>query len=121
MATLNLHLQDYEVEPSELSICVWEAPAFLEDNSISPEDLHGEWTALDLYIREECEPKMDADKIAELIAGGGWEPNELDRFIVNCVRCLKLQIMGEQQRAASAVRDLKFGPPYETAEQVNAG
>ena len=116
MATLNLHLQDYEVEPSELSISVWEAPAFLEDNSISPEDLHAEWNALDLYIREQGEPDLNADKIAELIAGGGWEPDDLDRFIINCVRCLKLQIIGEKQRAARAVRDLEYGSPLETAE-----
>ena len=116
MATLNIYLQDYEIEPSELAISLWEAPAFLEDNSISPEELHGEWTALDLYIREECTPDLNADKIAELIAGGGWEPDELDRFIITCVRCLKLQIMGEKQRTASAMRDLKFGPPLETAE-----
>ena len=116
MATLNLDLRDYDIEPDEISFSVWEAGAMLEANGIDPEDLHGEWTALDLYIREECEPKMDADKIVELIAGGGWEPDDLDRFIINCVRCLKLQIIGEKQRAASAMRDLKLGPPLETAE-----
>ena len=116
MATLNLDLRDYDIEPDEISFSVWEPGDMLEANSIDPEDLHGEWTALDLYIREECEPKMDADKIAELIAGGGWEPDELDRFIINCVRCLKLQIIGEKQRTASAMRDLKHGPPLETAE-----
>ena len=99
MAILNLHLQDYEVEPSELSICVWEAPAFLEDNSISPEDLHGEWTALDLYIREECTPDLNAEKIADLIHGGGWEIDDLERFIHVAVRALKLRIVTERARA----------------------
>ena len=116
MATLNIELQDYEIESSELSLNAWEAPAFLEDNSISPEDLHSEWPALEQYIREECTPDLDADKIAELIAGGGWDPDDLDRFIINCVRCLKLQIIGERQRTASAVRDLKYGPPYEVIQ-----
>ncbi len=116
MAILYLQLQDYEVEPSELSISVWEAPAFLEDNSIGPEDLHSEWTALDLYIRNECTPDLNADKIADLIAGGGWELDDLDRFISIAVRCLKLRVVREQQKTASAVRDLKFGPPLETAE-----
>ena len=116
MATLNLELQDYEIESSELSLNAWEAPAFLEDNSISPEDLHSEWPALDQYIREECTPDLSADKIAELIAGGGWEPDDLDRFIINCVRCLKLQIIGEKQRTARAMRDLEHGSSLETAE-----
>jgi len=95
MPTLDLAFLDYEVAPEEISLTASEASVMLEANDIDPENLHVEWTALDLYIREECEPKMDADKIAELIAGGGWGPNELDRFIGNCVRCLKLQIMGE--------------------------
>lgn len=116
MATLNIYLQDYEVEPSELAISVWEAPAFLDDNSIDPADLHREWTALDLYIREECEPDLNADKIAELIAGGGWELDDLDRFISVSVTCLRLRVIEEQKRAAAAMRDLKFGPPLETAE-----
>lgn len=101
MAILNLQLQDYEVEPSELSISVWEAPAFLEDNSISPEDLHGEWTALDLYIREECEPDLNAEKIADLILGGGWEIEEVEKFILVAVKALKLRIVvAERSRAA---------------------
>ena len=99
MATLNLQLYDYEVEPSELSISVWEAPAFLEDNSISPEDLHSEWTALDLYIREECAPDLNAEKIADLIHGGGWEIDDLERFIHVAVRALKLRIVTERARA----------------------
>jgi hypothetical protein len=110
MATLNLELQDYEVEPSELSICVWEAPAFLEDNSISPEDLHGEWTALDLYIREECTPNLDADKIADLIRCGGWELHDLDLFISQAVHCLKMRVMAEKERVSEAnerIRELE--------------
>jgi len=99
MATLNLHLQDYEVEPSELSINVWEAPAFLEDNSIDPEDLHVEWPALNLYIRNECTPDLNAEKIADLIHGGGWEIDDLERFIHAAVRALKLRIVTERARA----------------------
>jgi len=102
MATLNLHLQDYEVEPSELHIPTWEAPAFLEDNSISPEDLHGEWAALDEYIREECTPNLDADKIADLIHGGGWDTDDLERFIHVAVRALKLRVATEARRARAA-------------------
>ena len=102
MAILNLQLQDYEVEPSELSISVWEAPAFLEDNSISPEDLHGEWMALDLYIRDECTPDLSAEKIADLIHGGGWETDDLERFIHVAVRALKLRVATEAQRARAA-------------------
>jgi len=102
MATLNLHLQDYEIEPSELHIPTWEAPAFLEDNSISPEDLHGEWAALDEYIREECTPDLNAEKIADLIHGGGWEIDDLERFIHVAVRALKLRVATEAQRARAA-------------------
>ena len=102
MATLNIYLQDYEVEPSELSISLWEAPAFLEDNSISPEELHGEWTALDLYIREECTPDLNAEKIADLIHGGGWDTDDLERFIHVAVRALKLRVATEAQRSRAA-------------------
>jgi len=99
MATLNVYLQDYEVEPSELSISVWEAPAFLEDNSIDPADLHSEWTALDLYIRNECTPDLNAEKIADLIHGGGWEIDDLERFIHVAVRALKLRMATGRARA----------------------
>ena len=116
MATLNLDLRDYDIEPNEISLSSYEIGAVLDANDIDPEELHAEWPALDRYIREQCEPDLNADKIAELIAGGGWEPDDLDRFIINCVRCLKLQIIGEKQRAARAVRDLEYGPPLETAE-----
>ena len=73
MATLNIYLQDYEVEPSELAFSVYEVPAFLEDNSIDPEDLHSEWT--------------------------GWEIDDLERFIHVAVRALKLRIVTERARA----------------------
>ena len=99
MATLNIYLQDYEVEPSELAFSVYEVPAFLEDNSIDPEDLHSEWTALDLYIRNECTPDLNAEKIADLIHGGGWEIDYLERFIHVAVRALKLRIVTERARA----------------------
>jgi len=102
MAILNLELHDYEVEPSELSISVWEAPAFLEDNSIAPEDLHSEWTALDLYIREGCTPDKNEKKIADLIHGGGWDTDDLERFIHVAVRALKLRVATEAQRARAA-------------------
>lgn len=101
MAILNLQLQDYEVEPSELAISVWEAPAFLEDNSISPEDLHVEWPELDRYIRNECTPDLNAEKIADLILGGGWEIEEVEKFILVAVQALKLRIVvAERSRAA---------------------
>ena len=91
-----------EVEPSELSISVWEVPAFLEDNSISPEDLHCEWTELDLYIRNECTPDLNAEKIADLIHGGGWDTDDLERFIHVAVRALKLRVATEAERARAA-------------------
>jgi len=99
MATLNLDLRDYDIEPDEISFSVWEAGAMLEANSIDPEDLHGEWTALDLYIREECTPDLNAEKIADLIHGGGWEIDDLERFIHVAVRALKLRIVTERARA----------------------
>ena len=101
MATLNLDLRDYDIEPDEISFSVWEAGAMLEANSIDPEDLHGEWTALDLYIREECEPDLNAEKIADLIHGGGWEIDDLERFIHVAVRALKLRIVTERARATN--------------------
>ena len=116
MATANFSFVDFELEPEEINVSAWEAGTLLDANGITPEELHCEWTEMDLYIRNECEPKMNADKIAELIAGGGWELDDLDRFISTAVRCLRLRVISEQQRTASAVRDLKFGPPLETAE-----
>ena len=116
MALINLELHDFEIELTEISLCAWDAGVLLDENGITPDNLREEWAELDRYINEECEPDLNADKIAELIAGGGWEPDDLDRFIINCVRCLKLQIIGEKQRAARAVRDLEYGSPLETAE-----
>ena len=78
MAILDLHLQDYEVEPSELSISVWEAPAFLEDNSISPEDLHSEWTALDLYIQNDCTTALHFERVAQWVAEGDLTDAQLN-------------------------------------------
>jgi hypothetical protein len=102
VALLNLPLQDYEVNPSELSLTIWEAPAFLESNGIDPEDLHGEWDALDRYIRNECTPDLNAEKIADLIHGGGWDTDDLERFIHVAVRALKLRVATEAQRARAA-------------------
>ena len=115
MALINLEIRDFEIELTEISLSAWDAGVLLEENGITPDNLREEWAELDRYIIEDCEPKR-ADEIAELIAGGGWEPDDLDRFIINCVRCLKLQIIGEKQRTARAVRDLEYGSPLETAE-----
>ena len=99
MASITLRIQDFEIEADEISADVWEAVAILEQNGIEPEELHGEWSVLDNYIREEYEPEMDADKIADFIHGGGWEIDDLERFIHVAVCALKLRIVTERARA----------------------
>tara|TARA_R100000951_G_scaffold106778_1_gene101571 strand:+ start:1081 stop:1434 length:354 start_codon:yes stop_codon:yes gene_type:complete len=115
MAYINLEIRDFEIELTEISLSAWDAGVLLEENEITPDNLREEWAELDRYIIEDCEPKR-ADEIAELIAGGGWELDALERFISVSVTCLRLRVIAEQKRAAAAMRDLKFGPPLETAE-----
>jgi len=102
MASITLQIQDFEIEADEIAIgSAWEAVSMLEGNSIEPGELHDEWSMLDRYIREEYEPEMDADKIADLIHGGGWEIDDLERFIHVAVCALKLRVVTERARATN--------------------
>tara|TARA_R110002020_G_scaffold286300_1_gene501881 strand:- start:546 stop:902 length:357 start_codon:yes stop_codon:yes gene_type:complete len=116
MPLINLDIRDFEIELTEISLSAWDAGVLLDENGITPDNLREEWAELDRYIIEDCEPDLNADEIAELIAGGGWELDALERFISVSVTCLRLRVIAEQKRAAAAMRDLKFGPPLETAE-----
>ncbi len=101
MATINLEILNFEIEASEISLCTWDAGVLLDENGIAPDNLREEWAELDRYIREECEPDLNAEKIADLIHGGGWEIDDLERFIHVAVRALKLRIVTERSRATS--------------------
>lgn len=70
MATLTVEIQDLDIEANEISLMSWEAPEMLEESGITPEDLHAEWSALDLYIRDDCETSLDFDRVARWIAEG---------------------------------------------------
>ena len=70
MATLNLELRDLDIEAEEISLMSWEAPAMLEESGITPEDLHGEWSALDLYIRDDCTTALDFEARGAMDRGG---------------------------------------------------
>jgi len=99
MAYINLEIRDFEIELSEISLCAWDAGVILNENEITPDNLREEWAELDRYICEECEPDLNAEKIADLIAGGGWEIDDLERFIHVAVRAFKLRIVTERARA----------------------
>ena len=77
MASITLRIQDFEIEADEISADVWEAVAILEGNSIEPEDLHGEWSVLDNYIREDCEISLDFERVARWIHEGDLSDGEL--------------------------------------------
>ena len=98
MPLINLDIRDFEIELTEISLSAWDAGVLLDENGITPDNLREEWAELDRYIIEDCEPKR-ADEIAELIAGGGWEIDDLERFIHVAVRALKLRIVTERARA----------------------
>ena len=77
MASITLRIQDFEIEADELSADVWEAIAILERNDITPEDLHGEWSVLDTYIREDCEIALDFERVARWIVESDLSDGEL--------------------------------------------
>ena len=77
MATLTVEIRDLDIEAEEISLMTWEAPAMLESSGITPEDLHGEWMAMDLYIREDCEIALTFERVADWIAGGELSDGEL--------------------------------------------
>ena len=77
MASITLRIQDFEIEADEISADVWEAIAILERNSIEPEDLHGEWSVLENYIREDCEISLDFERVARWIVAGNLSDSEL--------------------------------------------
>ena len=74
MATLTVEIRDFDIEANEISLMSWEAPEMLEESGITPEDLHGEWSALDLYIREQS---FNFDSVAEWIAEGDLSDGQL--------------------------------------------
>ena len=77
MATLTVEIRDLDIEAEEISLMTWEAPAMLEESGITPEDLHGEWTAMDLYIRDDCEIALTFERVADWIAEGELSDGEL--------------------------------------------
>jgi hypothetical protein len=77
MATLTVEIRDFDIEAEEISLMTWEAPAMLESSGITPEDLHGEWMAMDLYIREDCEIALTFERVADWIAEGELSDGEL--------------------------------------------
>jgi hypothetical protein len=83
MATITLTVQDLDIEVEEISLNAWEAPAMLEANSIDPEDLHGEWSALDDYIRKES---FNFDRVAEWIAEGDLSDGQLSDLAYRIAR-----------------------------------
>ena len=86
MATLTVEIRDLDIEAEEISLMPWEAPAMLEESGITPEDLHGEWSALDLYIREDCETSFDFDRVARWIAEGGISDSQLNDLAYRITR-----------------------------------
>ena len=77
MATLTVEIRDLDIEAEEISLMSWEAPAMLEESGITPEDLHGEWSALDLYIRDDCTTAVDFERVARWIVEGDLTDGEL--------------------------------------------
>jgi len=99
MATITFTVQDLDIEVEEVSIMSWEVPALLEANSIDPEDLHGEWMALDLYIREECETSFDFDRVARWIAEGDISDSQLSDLAYRIARELVSRLDNVRQCA----------------------
>ena len=77
MATLNLEIRDYDIEAEEISLMPWEAPAMLEESGITPEDLHGEWSALDLYIQNDCTTALNFERVTQWIVEGDLSDGQL--------------------------------------------
>ena len=77
MPTLTVTIEALDIEAEEIQFMSWEAPAMLEANGIDPEDLHGEWAAMDLYIRENCETSFDFERVARWIVEGDLTDGEL--------------------------------------------
>ena len=86
MAILNLEIRDYEIEAEELSLMSWEAPAMLEENGITPEDLHAEWSALDLYIQNDCTTALNFERVAQWIVEGDLSDGQLSDLSYRIVR-----------------------------------
>ena len=96
MATLTVEIRDLDIEAEEISLMPWEAPAMLEESGITPEDLHGEWSALDLYIRDDCETALTFDRVANWIVEGDVGDIEL--------RDLSYRIVDELQARLESIR-----------------
>lgn len=96
MATITLTVQDLDIEANEISLMSWEAPAMLEESGIDPEDLHGEWSALDDYIREQS---FNFDSVAEWIAEGDLSDGQLSDLSYRIVRELVGRLASVRQCA----------------------
>ena len=99
MATITVEIRDFDIEAEEISLMSWEAPAMLEESGITPEDLHGEWMALDLYIREECETSFDFDRVARWIAEGDLSDGQLSDLAYRIARELVSRLHNVRQCA----------------------
>tara|TARA_R100001086_G_scaffold247685_1_gene182607 strand:+ start:90 stop:488 length:399 start_codon:yes stop_codon:yes gene_type:complete len=77
MATITLRIESLDIEAEEISLMSWEAPEILEASGITPEDLHGEWTALDLYIRDDCVTDLNFERVVNWIVEGDVTDTEL--------------------------------------------
>ena len=99
MASITLRIQDFEIEADEISADVWEAIAILERNSIEPEDLHGEWSVLENYIREDCEISLDFERVARWIVAGNLSDSELLDLSYRIVRELVGRLESIRQTA----------------------
>ena len=124
MATLTVEIRDFDIEANEISLMSWEAPEMLEESGITPEDLHGEWSALDLYIREQS---FNFDSVAEWIAEGDLSDGQLSDLAYRIARELVGRLESVRQCAdryldttrqqADRIRELErtAGPDAATA------
>ena len=96
MASITLRIESLDIVAEEISLMSWEAPEILEASGITPEDLHGEWTALDLYIRDDCVTALNFESVANWIVEGDVTDIEL--------RDLSYRIVDELQARLESIR-----------------
>ena len=113
MATLNLDLRDIDIEVEEISLMPWEAPAMLEESGITPEDLHGEWSALDLYIRDDCTTALNFERVAQWIAEGEISDSQLSDLSYRIVR----ELVGRLDNVRQCADD-HFATTLQQAERI---
>jgi hypothetical protein len=125
MATLTV-----DIEAEEISLMTWEAPAMLEESGITPEDLHGEWSALDLYIRDDCEVALTFERVADWIAEGELSDGELRDLSFRIARELVGRLESVRQCAdryldttrqqADRIRELERASGIDSSDNVAA-